>query len=383
LAGLPRQAGDRAVVVALAARFVDEILAGAFTVLAPTFRRRFRLSLVEVSVLDQVLAWVALVVEPPAAALIDLRSRRTLMTFGATVIGLSALGMGVAPSYAVLLAAFGLYGVGSGPLAHTADVVLVEAFPEDAERAFARGTVIDTVGALLAPALVAAVAGAGLSWRWSLIGAGAGALGYAAVLAGTEFPAPTPEPHDGGLLSHIGSNVVAVLRSRQARRWLLCLLCLDIVEATHVLVYVWLHDHVGMSQSVVALYAVGENAVGIVALLWMDRWLRNHSWRSVVYGAGAVLLAVYPAWLFAPGIAGRVIVGVPLAFAAATFWPIVKAQSLVSVPGRAGAVSAVANLLQFAPFAVAFGLLADAIGLTNAMLGTTVAGVVLLLLAVP
>jgi MFS family permease len=302
------------------------------------------------------------------------------------VIGLSALGMGLAPSYAVLLAAFGLYGVGSGPLAHTADVVLVEAFPDDAERAFARGTVVDTLGALLAPALVAAVAGANLSWRWSMIGAGAAGLGYAAFLRGTNLPPPSPHPdapEEGSLLTHVRANVVAVLRSRQARRWLLCLLWFDVVEATNVLVYVWLHDHVGMTQSLVALYAVGEHVVGLFALLWMDRWLQTHSWRSILYGGGIALLIVYPAWLFAPGIAGRVVLGIPLAFITALFWPVVKAQSLVSVPGRAGAVQAVANLLQIAPFALLFGALASVIGLTYAMLAATVTGIVLLLLTVP
>jgi predicted MFS family arabinose efflux permease len=386
LTGLRRQADDRAVVAVLAARFFDEVLAGAFTVLAPTFRRQFRLSLVQVSLLDQVLSWVALIIEPPAAALIDLRSRRVLMTFGATVIGLSALGMGLAPSYAVLLAAFGLYGVGSGPLAHTADVVLVEAFPDDSERAFARGTVIDTIGGLLAPALVAAVAGANLSWRWSMIGAGAAGLGYAAFLRGTNLPPPSPHPdapEDGSLLTHVRTNVVAVLRSPQARRWMLCLLWFDVVEATNVLVYVWLHDHVGMTQSLVALYAVGEHVVGVVALLWMDRWLQAHSWRTILYGGGTALLVIYPAWLFAPGIAGRVVLGIPLAFITALFWPVVKAQSLVSVPGRAGAVQAVANLLQIAPFALLFGALASVIGLTYAMLGATVTGIVLLLVTVP
>ncbi len=131
---------DRALGLSFSGRFVDEVLSGTWSALTPTFRSHFGLSLLQVGLLDQVLSWVALVVEPPASLLIDARSRRVLLTLGATCVGLSTLLMGLAPSYAAMLAALAIYGVGSGPLAHTADVVNVEAYPDDPERAFGRAT---------------------------------------------------------------------------------------------------------------------------------------------------------------------------------------------------------------------------------------------------
>ena len=138
---------DRALVLAFSARFTDEVLAGAWSVLLPTFRRLFRLSLVEVGLLSQVLGWVALAVEPLAATAIDLHSRRRLMGVGAVALAVSVSAMAAAPSYGWLLVGFAAYGLGSGPLVHTGDVLVVEAFPSAPDRAFARASFLDTAGA--------------------------------------------------------------------------------------------------------------------------------------------------------------------------------------------------------------------------------------------
>ena len=120
---------DRAKLLVFSARFTDELLSGAWTVLMPTFRAAFGLSLVGVGVLAQGLNWVALTVEPVTTTLIDISSRRRLIGFGAAALAVSLALMGSAQSFWWLLGGFVVYGVGSGPLAHTADVVVVEAFP--------------------------------------------------------------------------------------------------------------------------------------------------------------------------------------------------------------------------------------------------------------
>ena len=247
----------RAVFLAFGARFVDEVLSGAWTVLAPTFRRAFGLSLLQIGLLTQVLEWVALLVEPVSASLIDIRSRRVLLGFGAAVLAVSVTVMGAAPAYPALLIGFAIYGLGSGPLAHTADVVVVESFPGAPERAFNRATFLDTTGAVLGPAVIAVAAGVGLSWRIVLVALGAGTAVYAAAIWRTTFPAP-PASAPAAFLRTAGGNVRTVLRNGAARRWLLVLLWLDLFEAAFVLEYVWLHDTVGLSEPLVAAYAVGR-----------------------------------------------------------------------------------------------------------------------------
>lgn len=377
---------DRAVALVFTARMVDEVLSSAWVVLAPTFRAVFRLSLVQVGLLLQACNWTALVVEPLSSAWIDLRSRRALMFPGALALAVSMLLMGVAREYAVLLAAFGLYGIGSGPLVLTADVLVVESFPGDPERAFGRATFIDTLGALAGPGLVAVAAAGGVSWRLLLAGLGAGAFGYAVAVGATHFPNPATAngdaPEEGGW-RQLGANAVAVLRHAEARRWLAVLLCCDLFEAAFVLKYVWLHDAVGLSQPLVALWAVAEQAVDLVALALLDRWLarREPVWLlRVAAGALVVLPAV---WVATPGVAGRIVVGVPLAFAWALLWPLAKSQQLTALPERAGAAQAIAAVFPILPLAVLESQLASAIGTGTAMALTAGAGAVLLLAVLP
>ncbi|MGI8794294.1 MAG: hypothetical protein ACR2H3_14155 [Acidimicrobiales bacterium] len=133
----------RSSALALSARFTDELGSGVFGVLSPTLLRVFGLDLVGLALLNQVLFWVALVVEPIVSLLIDIRSRRGLLVWGSGFVAFALLLMGGATGYALLLVGFAAYGVGSGPLAHTADVVLIEAGGADADRLFARATFFD------------------------------------------------------------------------------------------------------------------------------------------------------------------------------------------------------------------------------------------------
>ncbi|HEX7168627.1 MAG TPA: MFS transporter [Acidimicrobiales bacterium] len=389
---LDRRAGvsDRAVALAFSARFFDEVLSGAWTVLAPTFRRAFGLSLVQVGLLTQVLEWVALVVEPPAAALIDLRSRRVLLSVGAVAVGISMLVMGAAHTYAVLLLGFGVYGLGSGPLAHTADVVVVEAFAGDAERAYSRATFLDTVGAMVGPACIAGAVWAGVSWRWVVAALGVAAVVYGWAIAATAFPQPPgvrAEPSPGSaaassVLRSIVRNVRLVVADAEARRWLLFLFWFDVFEAAFVLKYVWLHETVGISQGGVALWAAAEQVVDLVALVVLDRWLQRHSADAVLAVAVATLVVLPVLWVVAPGIAGRVVVGVPLAFARTMLWPIAKSRSLVAVPELAGAASAVTTLFPIVPLALVVSRVAESTGVGAAMAGTAAAGAVAMLVTV-
>jgi hypothetical protein len=123
-----------------------------------------------------------------------------------------------------------------------------------------------------------------------------------------------------------------------------------------------------MSQGLVAAYAVGEQLVALVTLAALDGWLGRRDSRHVLISACAGTLVLFPAWLAAPGIAGRVLLGVPLTACTTMLWPIAKARSLVSLPRQAGAVSAVANVFGVVPLVLIFGVLAQGIGLTAAML---------------
>lgn len=384
---IPRAAGvtDRQVALGLSARFYDELLSGLPDVLMPTIRVQLGLSFLQISLLSLTLNYVAAAVEPVSGLLIDVWPRRWLMAWGAAGIGLSIILMGAAPTFLALAIAFGIYGLGSGPLAHTADVVLVEAYPAAPDRIFARATMLDTVGALLGPALVTLTFWLGLPWRWLLVGLGASSLVYAAALLRTHFPPPLAAPdHENppGILARIGGSVKTVFAHPAARYWLLFSLAFELLETPFQFTTVWLAEHVGMSQALVGVYQVMGMAVGLVSLWTLDRWRQRVSTQQVLWRAAIGVALLYPAWLFTPGIWPRFLLAIPLTFLFAMFWPIVRSQALATLSGRAGAMTAVLSLLGLLPLPLLLGMLADQTTLTLAMLaafGVGIAGIFLMM----
>lgn len=380
----------RAARLAFFGRFADELLYGATDVLMPTLRATFGLTYTQVGLLHLALQYVAAVVEPVSALLIDVWERRWLLAWGAAGIGLAVMLVGLAPAFAVLLVAFGVYGLASGPLAHTADVVLVQAHPSAPGRAFARATALDTTGALLGPALVAAWLWFGFDWRWLLVALGLGGIAYGAALATTRFPAPSPEaPEDadapegeatGGLMARLAANLRAVAGDRAARVWLLFLFVHGVVEAPMVFRAIWLVDRGGMTQVMVGVYVLFETGVALLGVLALDRWLGRATPRRVMIVAAVGLLLLYPAWYLVPGMWARFVVGAPLGFLFAVFWPIARSQSLTTASGRPGAVTAVSAVMELVPVALLLALAAEVVGLTAALLGAQVAGTAVLLL---
>jgi hypothetical protein len=189
------------------------------------------------------------------------------------------------------------------------------------------------------------------------------------------FPPPPRTRADGeSVLRAFVAGVRGAVAHREVRRSLLVLFAFDVFEAAFVLKYVWLHDEVGLSEPAVALWAVGEQLVGIVALLALDRWLCGRAPKRILLAA-TVVLAVLPTLLVAaPGVGGRVLVAVPLAFASALVWPLAKARSLTAAPELAGAAQAVTTLYPVIPLTLAETWLASAVGVGPAMAGTAALG---------
>jgi len=382
---IPRDPGvsPRAAALAYFGRFADELLFGAIDVLKPTLVARFGLSYAQVGLLHLALEWVAGAVEPLSALLIDVWERRWLLAWGASGIGLATVFVGLARSFLILLVAFAIFGAASGPLAHTADVVLVEAHPSAPGRAFTLATALDTTGALLGPLLVTLWVMGGLDWRWLLGGLGCCGIGYALVLATTEFPRPRvlqgeAASHEGSLPREFLDNLRAVAADGAARRWLLFLFMHSVVEAPLVLKAVWLAEQ-GMSQATIGLYVTFETVAALLGVLYLNRQLERTSPRRAMLIAAVALLVLFPAWYAAPTTWARFAIGAPLGFFFATFWPIARSESLITASGRPGAVTAVSAIIALLPVPFGVALLSERIGLTPALLGTEWFGTLALL----
>lgn len=367
---------DRAVVLALFGRFVDELASGVPLVLMPTLRTRLGLTVAQVGWCLQAMYAVAAVVEPVAAAGIDVVRRRPLLVWGALGWAVALLLVAGAPSYGWLLVAFVVAGAASGPLAQTTDVLLVEMHPDAEERIGARQTLLDTIGALLAPAAVAAVAWAGGDPRIALVGTGLAILVYAVLLAATPMPDPPAAGADGVASvepvqrsrRQVRENLGVVLRDREARIWLLALFGDALAEVPMLFEPVWLGGEVGASQTMVAVHAAVELAASIVGLALLDRWVQRHDVRTILTLACAANVLIYPVWLLVPGVTTKILLVVPLALAVAPVWPLVRARALKAVPNRGGMVLAITSLYGLLPLAAAFGWVSARVGLTSTML---------------
>jgi MFS family permease len=383
---LPRAKGvsNRLVAVALGGRFTDELLSGLPMVLMPTIRSHFGLSYTQISLLGLALSYVGAFTEPITGLLIDIWKRRWLMAFGAAGVSIATAVMGAAPTFAFLLLGFALYGLASGPLAHTADVVLVEVYPKAPDRIFTRATLIDNFGALLSSLLISLTFVLGLPWRWLMISLGLSALIYAMTILTTRFPARQNEsqPDDQRTGSIVWNNIRRVLKSSRALSWLLFLFVFGVAEAPIIFATIWLREEVGMSQALIGIYKALEMAVGVVSLIVLDRWLSRSSIRRILLIAAIGVLVLYPLWLFAPGISLRFALSIPLNFLFTVFWPIGKAQSLRSVPGLGGTVTAMHSLLALIPIPLLFGLFAESTTLTSAMFWVTMVSLAVMILVV-
>lgn len=375
---LPRNPGvsNRLVAVLLSARFMDELLSGLPTVLMPTIRSQFGLSYTQISLLALTLSYTAAFIEPVSGLLVDIWKRPWLMTWGAAGIGMGTMVIGAAPTFAILILGFVIYGMASGPLAHTADVVLVEAYANAPDRIYSRSTLIDTLGALLAPLLVSFAVWSNLEWRWLMIVLGSSSLIYAILIIRTRFPKPNDSNKviAGNWKQSISINLKSVISNQLAITWLIFLFVHMVLETPLHFTTVWLREQAGMSQALIGVYRMLEMAVAILSLLILDRWLKKSGYRKILLMATVGLAILYPIWLLTPGIWQRFALSVPISFLFTVYWPIGKGQGLASSPGKGGTFTSIHSIFYLVPLPLLFGLLAESITLTRSMLIVTLAG---------
>lgn len=376
LPALPRRSEvtDRATVLALFGRFTDEVCSGLLIVLMPTLRLRFGLSVQQVGWCFQALSSVAALADPISGAAIDVVRRRPLLVWGAAGWGGALLLAGGAHHYGWLLAAFALAGAASGPLAQTADVVLVETHPDAVERIASRSTWLDTIGALLAPVAVTLGARAGTDARILLASAGLGAVFHALLLAGTAIPRPALRPDGTTALAGAVGNVREVLIDPHARRWLGAAALFELLDPLEMFEPVWLSSTTGASQAFVGVHLTVGLVASLVGLSFLDRWLAAHDAGPVLVAACLASLVLYPAWFLVPGIAAKLVMVIPREIAMAPLWPILRSRALAALPGKAGTTAALTALLGLVPINAVVGWVAARIGLTPTLLTLTITG---------
>lgn len=328
-------------------------------------------------------AVVSLILEPALFLLADRRPRRGFVVGGLATMAVAALGCALAPSVEALAVALAVSGVAGACGVELAQATLVDAHPEARERVLARWAFLGGVGDLAAPALLAVLAGLGLGWRAGFaVMAGALAV-WAALVARAPFPtagaAAEPEADAGPPV-----GIRAALTERRLLAWLLAVTLCDLLdELLVILASVHLRDQLGASAAARSLALGGFVVGGLVGLALVERWLGQVPPRRLVAGSALACAAALAAWLAAPTLwlaaLGLALVGAT----AAPLYPLTMAQAYAALPGRSGAVHAVARV--FAPLALAtpwlLAWLADRAGTSAALAAAALGPVAIALVA--
>ena len=319
------------------------------------------------------------------AAAADRYSRRAIAAGGAFGFALSLAMFAVGSSFAMLALGGFVMGLASTAMVDGAEVALVDLAGDDLRRYLARSNLLATFGDLLGPALVAAAAVAGLSWRAAFV-AGAVLMGlYAVTLAAAPLPPPSPRIDREGDDDVAGRpGLAGVLRDPGV--WVLGLIGLLMVPFDEPLVgftIALLEQDRGASAAAATGVAFVGISGGVLAFTVLARRFEGVADDRLLLGSviamtvGAVAMAVAPALPVVAVAALVTAVGLNLA------WLAVQHRSLTLRPGQVGTTKAVLGTIESTGFwiPVAVGVIADKAGLTAAVGSFGVVGGALMVLA--
>lgn len=411
----PGRTGLAVLLSVLAVEFVDELFDGTKSAAMPLIRHDLALSYVEVGLLAAVPLFAGSVLELPFGVISGTgrRRHRFILAGGLVLIG-TVVAAGLAPSFAVLLAALVIYFPASGVFVSLTQSAALDADPDRRSQLMARWTLAGSAGDVAGPLLIAAVLVVGGTWRagFVLVAVAAAASwlfvawigrGDRAARAGDQAPADADGDDAGGddaASDDAGSDdagsddagsadqedelrtpastdgwpgwraAIRITAEAGALRWLTLLevsdLLLDVFTAFLAL---YLVAVVHASPAVAALgvaVRLGAGLAGDVLLVVaLERFDPLRVLRASVWATGLLL----PAFLLVPGLGPKLVVLAVLSIATAPWYPVLKAELFRSLHGRSGlavSLGSAAGLVGgLGPLLV--GLLAQRFGLTWAM----------------
>lgn len=230
--------------------------------------------------------------------------------------------------------------------------------------ALTEGEVLVSVGSIVTPALLSALAASVLTWRGALLVGGAGVILSAWRLRGAEVPAPTARAAPAG-----GARVASPRRLQPTLVIVFAIVGLEFALSFWLATY--LHDGVRLGRSLAVVMVSGLYVANLAGRVIASRTARRWADATALAAALALALAGAPFLLAAHAIAPAVI-GIALSGAGiGALFPLTQSLHVAGSPATADAsvaqVLSVAALGQLAgPLAV--GVLAQASGLRTGLI---------------
>jgi FSR family fosmidomycin resistance protein-like MFS transporter len=368
------------------AELLDELTTGLPVVALPLLRDRLHLSYAEAGLLFTAGALASMLLEPLINLLADRGSKRAPVLLGMLGLAAALALAGLAPTYAVEVAAFLLLFPSSGAAVGLAQAALIDLAPEAAVRTMTRWTLLGSVGDLLAPLTTAALTGLGFGWSALCLASAALWLALLLTALPQRFPGAMAaataenEPVSGGGL---GPTLRDALRDRVLLRWAgVVLLCSMLDEVFLGFAALYLRDHLHATPQSVSLALLMGMAGALLGLAALERLLARVRGERLLPWLALATLAGIALFLAAGTLWQATLALFWLELTVAGWYPIAKAAAYGRQPRRTGAVLAVIGL--GAPFEMLLpgvvGIVASRFGLTAglALLGLAPLGVLLL-----
>jgi MFS transporter, FSR family, fosmidomycin resistance protein len=365
--------GVAVLVAALAAELVDELVDGAKSASVPLIQQTLRLSLAQVGLLASLPLLLGSLLELPLGILAGTgRRRRVAVLTGGALFILSLAGAAATHSFAGLLTAFVIFFPASGAFVGLTQSGLMDSDPGRRAQHMARWELAGSAGSVAGPLVLVGVLAAGGGWRSAYLAlAAAAAAAWVAVARNPPPPAEAREAARPGVAAAARGALAALRKAGVARCLILLQVCDLLLDVLTGFVALYLVD-VGRATPAQAALAVavrlGAGLAGDAALVWA---LERVSALSLLRARGVAGALLYPAFLFTPGIAAKLVLLGCVSAATAPWYPVLQAELYECLPGQSGvavSLSSAAGLLGGAgPLAV--GFLAQRFGLTWALAG--------------
>lgn len=331
---------------------------------------------------------VALVFEPPLFLLADRYPRRWFLRAGVGAMAIGALLCALSTGPVLFAIGMSVGAVATGTATGLAQATLVDRWPDQRGRILARWSMWSLAGDLVAPALLAGLALAGLGWRLAFAIVGCVLALVCAVHCATPMEDERPAESTGASATGddgdrddgnggngtpslgLFASLREALRDRVLIAWLFgCALC-DLLDEIFV-VFASIHLRAVLAagplwqSAVIGAFMVGA-AGGLVAV---DRLLRVRSERWLLVAASVGTIVTFVPFVLAPSPIGALVLAIPVGVMSAPLYPLAAAQAYATRPEQSGSVLAASHL--FTPLGLALpwlvGIVADQAGTTIAL----------------
>lgn len=386
--------GTAALLAALAVEYVDELVDGTKSAAMPLIRHDLGLSYVQVGLLAAVPLFAGSLLELPFGVISGTGTRRRRFILGGGLVFIAAvLGVGLATSFAGLLAALVIFFPASGVFVSLTQSAVMDAAPERQAQHMARWTLAGSLGALAGPLMVFAVLAVGGTWRAAFILVAAFSMvAWLAVGATSRSGQARSAPSGNDTVDndepgwHGWRAAAQIAWDSGALRWLVLLEVADLLlDVLTVFLALYLVAATHASPAVSALGVAVRLGAGLAGDVILIHLLERRDSRRVLRASVWLAMLLLPAFLLAPGLGLKLAVLAALTIATAPWYPVLKAELFGSLPGRSGLAVSLASASGLVgglgPLAV--GLLAERFGLDWAMASLCAVPVAMLTVPAP